>query len=63
MKVGDLGRLRTFKNVYPDGHPRLAIVLGMHTSHSGHVVGVTVMWDKGSVSTLATPDFLEIVND
>tara|TARA_B100000900_G_scaffold392454_1_gene387943 strand:+ start:1026 stop:1229 length:204 start_codon:yes stop_codon:yes gene_type:complete len=62
MSVGDLVSLRMRKTVPPEP-PQTAIVLGLRRGSSGHVVGVTVMWEHGNISTLATPDFLEVIND
>ena len=62
MKKGDLVRLRMIKT-NPPQVPQTAIVLDMHKGSSGHVVGVTVMWERGNISTLATPDFFEVISD
>ena len=62
MKTGDLVSLRMSKTV-PEQAPVTAIVLELTHGSSGHIVGVTVMWEQGKISTLATPDFFEVISD
>ena len=62
MKKGDLVSLK-MKKTHPPQVPQYALVLKMHEGYSGHIVGVTVLWDNGTSATLSTPSFFEVINE
>ena len=58
MRVGDLVKIKSFNSMTH----YVGIVLNLVFNRHRHITGVKILWSHGEISTVATPDFLEVIS-